>query len=198
VNRKNAKAVKEGGVTLQLKRTIKTETTVSIYGCHISLIHALAQRRCGHCGQMGHMSVYVSSSSARFSPSRIETNRNCPKWAEYNTPQPVGAVGVVPSPSANSPPAPGGALSPPATGSSQGLGYMSASDGLFPSAYRPPSSAYGFPAAVPSPLATSPPVSAAAFDGFDNESQPPQPPVVAPHAGVLAPPKIKLKLGKKA
>lgn len=28
VNRKNAKAVKEGGVTLQLKRTIKTETTV--------------------------------------------------------------------------------------------------------------------------------------------------------------------------
>ncbi|KAF8488534.1 hypothetical protein JB92DRAFT_3016567 [Gautieria morchelliformis] len=166
VNRKNAKAVKEGGVTLQLKRTIKTETT----------------RRCGHCGQMGHM----------------KTNRNCPKWAEYNTPQPVGAVGVVPSPGANSPPAPGGALSPPATGSSQGLGYMSASDGLFPSAYRPPSGAYGFPAAVPSPLATSPPVSAAAFDGFDNESQPPRPPVVAPHSGGLATPKIKLKLGKKA
>ena len=131
-------------------------------------------------------------------PILAETNRNCPKWAEYNTPQPVGAVGVVPSPGATSPPAPGGAHSPPASGAPQGLGYMSAPDGLFPSSYRPPSSAYGFPAAVPSPLATSPPMSAAAFDGFDNESQPPQPSVLVPQPGGVGPPKIKLKLGKKA
>ncbi|KAF8516697.1 TAF1 transcription initiation factor TFIID subunit TAF1 [Hysterangium stoloniferum] len=145
VNRKNAKAVKEGGVTLQLKRMIKTETT----------------RRCGHCGQMGHM----------------KTNRNCPKWAEFNTPQPVGGV-AVPSPGVTSPPA--------------HAPYLSTPDGLFSSAYRSTSS-YGFPAAVPSPLATSPPVSAAAFDGFDNESQPPQPLTATPSG----PPKIKLKLGKK-
>ena len=149
---------------------------------------------------MGHMSEWINHPPS-FTHSLIlhisETNRNCPKWAEYNTPQPVGAVGVVPSPGAASPPAPGGALSPPAAGSSQGLGYLSAPDGLFPSSYRAPSGAYGFPAAVPSPLATSPPVSAAAFDGFDNESQPPQPPVAAAPVGGMGPPKIKLKLGKK-
>jgi len=33
VNRKNAKAVKEGGATVQLKRTIKTETTVRTFIC---------------------------------------------------------------------------------------------------------------------------------------------------------------------
>ncbi|GJJ09780.1 hypothetical protein Clacol_004004 [Clathrus columnatus] len=140
VNRKNAKAVKEGGVQLQIKRMIKSETTT---------------RRC-------------------------ETNRNCPKWAEFNTPQPVGGVGISGgTPAATSPPAhtPYG------------------SESLFPTGYRPPASAYGFPAAVPSPLATSPPVSATAFDGFDTESQPLQP---AQSPGVsMNTPKIRLKLGGK-
>ncbi|EEB88419.1 hypothetical protein MPER_13758, partial [Moniliophthora perniciosa FA553] len=39
LHRKNAKIVKEGGTPLQLNRPLKPDTT----------------RRCGHCGQMGHM-----------------------------------------------------------------------------------------------------------------------------------------------
>ncbi|KAJ7596787.1 TAF1 transcription initiation factor TFIID subunit TAF1 [Mycena floridula] len=62
LHRKNAKIVKEGGTPMQLNRPIKPDTT----------------RRCGHCGQMGHM----------------KTNRKCPRWAEFNsangaTPMPV-------------------------------------------------------------------------------------------------------------
>lgn len=109
----------------------------------------------------------------------LETNRNCPKWAEFNTPQPVGGVGI----GGGTP----GATSPPA--------HTPYGDSLFPSGYRSSANAYGFPAAVPSPLATSPPVSATAFDGFDTESQPAQP---AQSPGVnLSGPKIKLKLGGK-
>ncbi|KAJ8083724.1 hypothetical protein PM082_002490 [Marasmius tenuissimus] len=61
LHRKNAKIVKEGGTPLQLNRPLKPDTT----------------RRCGHCGQMGHM----------------KTNRKCPRWAEFNTG--VGAVAGV-------------------------------------------------------------------------------------------------------
>lgn len=41
--RKNAKIVKEGGVPMTLDRPMKPDTT----------------RRCGHCGQMGHMSKSI-------------------------------------------------------------------------------------------------------------------------------------------
>ncbi|KAF8898960.1 TAF1 transcription initiation factor TFIID subunit TAF1 [Infundibulicybe gibba] len=95
LHRKNAKIVKEGGTPMQLNRPVKPDTT----------------RRCGHCGQMGHM----------------KTNRKCPRWAEFNSG--TAPVPSTPSTSAASPP-------PPASPS------------------------FGFPAAVPSPLATSPPVSA--------------------------------------
>lgn len=40
LHRKNAKIVKEGGTPMTLNRPLKPDTT----------------RRCGHCGQMGHMS----------------------------------------------------------------------------------------------------------------------------------------------
>lgn len=40
LHRKNAKITKEGGTPLHLNRPVKPDTT----------------RRCGHCGQMGHMS----------------------------------------------------------------------------------------------------------------------------------------------
>ncbi|KII94163.1 hypothetical protein PLICRDRAFT_132642 [Plicaturopsis crispa FD-325 SS-3] len=53
LHRKNAKIVKEGGTPMQLNRPVKPDTT----------------RRCGHCGQMGHM----------------KTNRKCPRWAEFNS-----------------------------------------------------------------------------------------------------------------
>jgi Ribonuclease G/E len=41
LHRKNAKIVKEGGLPMTLNRPLKPDTT----------------RRCGHCGQMGHMSA---------------------------------------------------------------------------------------------------------------------------------------------
>ncbi|KAI0275330.1 atypical/TAF1 protein kinase [Gloeopeniophorella convolvens] len=53
LHRKNAKIAKEGGTPMTLNRPIKPDTT----------------RRCGHCGQMGHM----------------KTNRKCPRWAEFNS-----------------------------------------------------------------------------------------------------------------
>ncbi|KAG6817729.1 hypothetical protein H0H87_004520 [Tephrocybe sp. NHM501043] len=72
LHRKNAKIVKEGGTPMQLNRPVKPDTT----------------RRCGHCGQMGHM----------------KTNRKCPRWAEFNS-------GTAPA----TPQASGNATSPPPT-----------------------------------------------------------------------------------
>ncbi|THV07607.1 hypothetical protein K435DRAFT_709654 [Dendrothele bispora CBS 962.96] len=71
LHRKNAKIVKEGGTPLQLNRPMKQDTT----------------RRCGHCGQMGHM----------------KTNRKCPRWAEFNSGAPPPGPGPA---SASSPPPP--------------------------------------------------------------------------------------------
>ncbi|KAK7686767.1 hypothetical protein QCA50_010368 [Cerrena zonata] len=122
LHRKNAKIVKEGGTPMQLNRPVKPDTT----------------RRCGHCGQMGHM----------------KTNRKCPRWAEFNS----GTPPMPATPSANSPPA----TSP--TGSS-GFGFGKP-DALFsPGASPGPSSSLLRAPNVltaashgPSPLATSPPV----------------------------------------
>ncbi|KAF8640571.1 hypothetical protein AX17_000233 [Amanita inopinata Kibby_2008] len=119
LHRKNAKIVKEGGTPLQLNRPVKPDTT----------------RRCGHCGQMGHM----------------KTNRKCPRWAEFNS----GTAPVPPTPS-------GSATSPPPVGS--GLGGIGFN--------RPGGGAFGFPAAVPSPLATSPPMSAMDEDSAPSASGP--------------------------
>ncbi|KAF7303274.1 DUF3591 domain-containing protein [Mycena kentingensis (nom. inval.)] len=122
LHRKNAKIVQAGGVPLQLNRPMKPDTT----------------RRCGHCGQLGHM----------------KTNRKCPRWAEFNTP--------------------GGPGSPNAqAGSSNSIGG------------RPLNPAFGFPAAVPSPLA-APPVS--------HPTPPPQEPPAA--ASTSSGPKLKLTLKK--
>ncbi|KAG5644596.1 hypothetical protein DXG03_008074 [Asterophora parasitica] len=105
LHRKNAKIVKEGGTPMQLNRPVKPDTT----------------RRCGHCGQMGHM----------------KTNRKCPRWAEFNS-------GTAPA----TPLASGSATSPPpASVSLPNLGFNRG----------PSASAFGY---GPSPLATSPPMSA--------------------------------------
>ncbi|KAH8119903.1 TAF1, transcription initiation factor TFIID, subunit TAF1 [Phellopilus nigrolimitatus] len=135
LHRKNAKISKEGGTPLQLNRPVKPDTT----------------RRCGHCGQMGHM----------------KTNRKCPRWAEFNS----GAPPINVTPSAGSPPGAGGsmptgggALSPPSLGhgfpappvaAGSPLSLSSSTSMPFP---RPPS------AFVPSPLATSPPMTAMEVD----------------------------------
>ncbi|KAF9502429.1 TAF1 transcription initiation factor TFIID subunit TAF1 [Pleurotus eryngii] len=130
LHRKNAKIIKEGGTPLQLSRPLKPDTT----------------RRCGHCGQMGHM----------------KTNRKCPRWAEFSNGTPP--VPVTPA-SAGSPPPPGSATIP-------GLNFNRG----------PGSTPFGFhAAAVSSPLATSPPMSAKE-DGVPS----------TPSAS--GPPKIKLTL----
>ncbi|EGN91727.1 hypothetical protein SERLA73DRAFT_100192 [Serpula lacrymans var. lacrymans S7.3] len=129
LHRKNAKIVKEGGTPMQLNRPLKPDTT----------------RRCGHCGQMGHM----------------KTNRKCPRWAEFNSGTPP--VPATPA-SATSP--------PPVTPSLPNLGFARGSQ----------SASFGFAAAIPSPLVTSPPVSA--MEGVDG--------VPATPSGSA--PKIKLML----
>ncbi|KAF9460125.1 TAF1 transcription initiation factor TFIID subunit TAF1 [Collybia nuda] len=129
LHRKNAKIVKEGGTPMQLNRPVKPDTT----------------RRCGHCGQMGHM----------------KTNRKCPRWAEFNS----GTAPIAPT-------APGSATSPPPTNASlPNLGFNRG----------PTNTSFGFPTAVPSPLATSPPMSA-----IDDDLVPPTPSSLGP--------KIKLTL----
>ncbi|KAI0778747.1 atypical/TAF1 protein kinase [Trametes elegans] len=118
LHRKNAKIVKEGGTPLQLNRPIKPDTT----------------RRCGHCGQMGHM----------------KTNRKCPRWAEFNQGAPPP-----PTPSATSPTA----TSPTGTGGG-GFGF-GGQDSLYtpgPSGSLRPGQFAG--SHGPSPLATSPPMMA--------------------------------------
>ncbi|KAI0095198.1 atypical/TAF1 protein kinase [Irpex rosettiformis] len=124
LHRKNAKIVKEGGTPLQLNRPVKADTT----------------RRCGHCGQMGHM----------------KTNRKCPRWAEFNSGNPGGAI-----------PGPSSATSPPATSPTIARGP----DSLFSpvastsSSLRPPNAlAHG-----PSPLAMSPPMNAMDGDDYDDD-----------------------------
>jgi len=121
LHRKNAKIVKEGGTPMQLNRPVKPDTT----------------RRCGHCGQMGHM----------------KTNRKCPRWAEFNS----GTTPAAPSSSATSP--------PPTTPNLPNLGFNRG----------PSTSSFGFPAAVPSPLATSPPMSGMVDEaGSPNNSSAPK------------------------
>ncbi|OCH96444.1 atypical/TAF1 protein kinase [Obba rivulosa] len=126
LHRKNAKIVKEGGTPMQLNRPVKPDTT----------------RRCGHCGQMGHM----------------KTNRKCPRWAEFNSGQPA-----LPTPAATSPPS--------ATSPGSSFNFPGTSEALFSpgaNSLRPPNPILGFPGSHgPSPLATSPPVMAM-DDGEDD------------------------------
>jgi len=105
LHRKNAKIAKEGGTPMTLNRPIKPDTT----------------RRCGHCGQMGHM----------------KTNRKCPRWAEFNsgaqppaTPTPAAAAA---SGSAGSPPP-----LTPSLSSSLGLGQNNSLHVPSPLATSPP------------------------------------------------------------
>lgn len=117
LHRKNAKIVKEGGTPMTLHRPVKPDTT----------------RRCGHCGQMGHMSTFFlvpfrMNARTKQNKTCAETNRKCPRWAEFNS-------GAAPLPSST----------PAATPSALpgNLGFN-----------RGP----GTPAFAPSPLATSPPM----------------------------------------
>jgi hypothetical protein len=55
LHRKNAKIVKEGGLPMQLNRPVKPDTT----------------RRCGHCGQLGHMSKFIRPSSRITRTGRV-------------------------------------------------------------------------------------------------------------------------------
>lgn len=61
-----------GDVFLPGGKKVKNETTVRIASVPSlrpgRAENNLSQRRCGNCGQIGHM----------------KTNRKCPKWAEFN------------------------------------------------------------------------------------------------------------------
>lgn len=65
LHRKNAKIVKEGGTPMQLDRPVKPDTTARhpIYTSANRQLMSTSQRRCGHCGQMGHMSTFVHRSN---------------------------------------------------------------------------------------------------------------------------------------
>jgi len=65
LTRKNQSLVKSGGRPIQLDRPVKADTS----------------RRCGNCGQIGHM----------------KTNRKCPRYAEFN-PVPPTATPIAASP----------------------------------------------------------------------------------------------------
>ncbi|KAI0347944.1 hypothetical protein BDW22DRAFT_1350061 [Trametopsis cervina] len=150
LHRKNAKIVKEGGTPMQLNRQVKPDTT----------------RRCGHCGQMGHM----------------KTNRKCPRWAEFNSGNPGVAT-----------PGPSSATSPSATSPTLGRGHdslFSPVAGAPSSSLRPPSAlAHG-----PSPLAMSPPMTA--MDDADGDYEGDDGDVGPPATPTQLGPKIKLTLKK--
>ena len=61
LHRKNAKLVKEGGTPMQINRVVKADTTVrerlALPWPRADRLCAPPQRRCGHCGQVGHMST---------------------------------------------------------------------------------------------------------------------------------------------
>ncbi|CEL52987.1 transcription initiation factor TFIID subunit D1 [Rhizoctonia solani AG-1 IB] len=128
LNRKNAKAIEAGEAPLPIPATAGVSDAPG------------RERRCGNCGQLGHM----------------KTNRKCPRWAEFNQP----AAGT-PSGSAGSPPQTAG--SPPyAAGSPNplSLGLPRAGQGSGPGYY---------PSAT-SPLATSPPITADEPDEYSGRA----------------------------
>ncbi|KAG8928363.1 hypothetical protein FRC03_010912 [Tulasnella sp. 419] len=150
IQRKNAQAVKTGGVPLNIgNQPLKSDTS----------------RKCGNCGQVGHM----------------KTNRKCPRWHEFNSDGATGGANI------GSPAPPLGGSPPPPSASAMSPGGSGVNLGLPRESYFA-SSRHPSYAAVPSPLATSPPLSAMddAFGGAGGASPAPS------NSG----PKIKLKIGK--
>ena len=74
LHRKNAKIVKEGGTPMQLNRPIKPDTT----------------RRCGHCGQIGHMSEWFGVRGMRV--VLMDVCRNEPQVPEVGRVQQCDAA----------------------------------------------------------------------------------------------------------
>ncbi|KAF8753034.1 hypothetical protein RHS01_07373 [Rhizoctonia solani] len=86
LNRKNAKAIEAGEAPLPIPATAGVSDAPG------------RERRCGNCGQLGHM----------------KTNRKCPRWAEFNQPAagtPSGTAGS-PTQTAGSPPYAAGSPNP--------------------------------------------------------------------------------------
>ncbi|KAF8734575.1 hypothetical protein RHS02_06922, partial [Rhizoctonia solani] len=128
LNRKNAKAIEAGEAPLPIPATAGVSDAPG------------RERRCGNCGQLGHM----------------KTNRKCPRWAEFNQPAagtPSGTAGS-PTQTAGSPPYAAGSPNPlslglPRAGQGSGSGY--------------------YPSAT-SPLATSPPITADEPDEYSGRA----------------------------
>ncbi|CAE6447798.1 unnamed protein product [Rhizoctonia solani] len=107
LNRKNAKAIEAGEAPLPIPATAGVLDAPG------------RERRCGNCGQLGHM----------------KTNRKCPRWAEFN--QPVagtpGGPATSPTQTAGSPPYAAGSPNP----LSLGLPRQGSAPGYYPSATSP-------------------------------------------------------------
>lgn len=145
-------------------------------------------RKCGNCGQVGHMSKYQSQIILTERSSHLpvllpETNRKCPRWAEFNTDGgPISAGSPPGGTNAGSPPAGGSmAMSPPSSSVGRDAYF-----GNGPPFMRHPSTSFNMPS-VPSPLATSPPMSAP-----NDWSEGP----MSPGASGSAPKKLMLKVKK--
>lgn len=127
---------------MQLNRPLKPDTTVirpSFFrrAAHSPLLVTAALRTLRTNGAYEY--VFREASHFLNSYPAAETNRKCPRWAEFNS----GAPPVPTTPSATSPP-------PVTPNTSSFSGFNKPSQNV----------SFGFNAAVPSPLATSPPVSA--------------------------------------
>ncbi|CAE6501787.1 unnamed protein product [Rhizoctonia solani] len=107
LNRKNAKAIEAGEAPLPIPSTAGVLDAPG------------RERRCGNCGQLGHM----------------KTNRKCPRWAEFNQPAggtPAGSA-TSPTQTAGSPPYAAGSPNP----LSLGLPRQGSGSGYYPSATSP-------------------------------------------------------------
>ena len=152
-----------------------------------------ASPNCANCDPR----TLQSRVSAPFSAALAETNRKCPRWAEFNQgtpslPTPGGAPAASPPATSPTTAAAGGSFSLPNTAAGDPL--FSPGAGGSGSSLRPGNPLAFAGAHGPSPLATSPPVMAMDEDMDEDEDADGEP---ATPSGA---PKIKLTLGigKKA
>ena len=162
LHRKNAKLIKEGGTPMQINRVVKADTTVSLFPLLLSrpltpFLRAPASMWTLRSSWAHEYVCYFTSRTPFVLIIDAETNRKCPKWAEYNGAAPPSLTSANTSPPQTPTVGNGG-------GFQQGPDFSANNPG--PSSIRAQGQ-FNFAAAVPSPLATSTPFTAsdAADDG---------------------------------
>jgi hypothetical protein len=145
-------------------------------------------RKCGNCGDVGHMSMSFKINVLSYSNAYIETNRKCPKWAEFNKASQAAANQVVPvvhnfTPGID-PSLTGSYFPQPPTNTSAAIPKPKPAITPFtstpirrpmmpgaPNVMGPPAAPGTFAPAASSPLATTPVYSAAQAYGQEGSSQ---------------------------